>query len=130
MKTRKHYFILSRQASTQRNLLNLNLFFPPSWRHPRSRLSLPNPCSLYRRVQGILRSLMPTMLWIKTHQPRARIVIHQSLTTMVVKIVLLSKSTLSTDVRLAVRGRNVTINICVQIVRQTVNETHYTHNPQ
>ena len=38
IKTRKHY-ILSRQASTQPNLLNLNLFFPRRWRRPRSRLS-------------------------------------------------------------------------------------------
>ena len=58
MKTRKHYFILSCQASTQRNLLNLNLFLPPSWRRPRSRLPPANPRSLYRRVQGILRSLI------------------------------------------------------------------------
>ena len=58
-KTRKHYFIaLSRQASTQRNLLNLNSFFPPRWRRPRSRLSPANPRSLYRGVQGILRSLI------------------------------------------------------------------------
>ena len=39
IKTRKHYFILSRQASTPPNLLNLNLFFPRRWRRPRSRLS-------------------------------------------------------------------------------------------
>ena len=31
--------ILSRRASTQPNLLNLNLFFPRRWRRPRSRLS-------------------------------------------------------------------------------------------
>ena len=37
---------------------------------------------------------MPTMLWIETHQPWARFVIHQLLTTMVVQIVWLSKSTL------------------------------------
>ena len=40
---------------------------------------------------------MPTMLWIETHQPWARFVIHQSLTTTVVQIVRLSKSTLSPD---------------------------------
>ena len=40
---------------------------------------------------------MPTILWIVTHQPWARFVIHQSLTTMVVQIVWLSKSTLSPD---------------------------------
>ena len=37
------------------------------------------------------------MLWIETHKPWARLVIHQSLTTTVVKIVRLSKSTLSPD---------------------------------
>ena len=36
-------------------------------------------------------------LWIETHQPWARFVIHQSLTTTVVQIVWLSKSTLSPD---------------------------------
>ena len=40
---------------------------------------------------------MPTMLWIKTHQPWVTFVIHQSLTTTVVQIVLLSKSTLLPD---------------------------------
>ena len=40
---------------------------------------------------------MPTMLWIETHQPWARFVIHQLLTTMVVQIVWLSKSTLLPD---------------------------------
>ena len=39
IKTRTHYFILSRQASTQPNLLNLNLLFPRRWRRPCSRLS-------------------------------------------------------------------------------------------
>ena len=39
----------------------------------------------------------PTMLWIEAHQPWARFVIHQSLTTTVVQIVWLSKSTLSPD---------------------------------
>ena len=38
-----------------------------------------------------------TMLWIETYQPQARFVIHQSLTTTVVQIVWLSKSTLSPD---------------------------------
>ena len=37
------------------------------------------------------------MLWIETDKPWARLVIHQSLTTTVVKIVRLSKSTLSPD---------------------------------
>ena len=36
-----------------------------------------------------------TIIWIETHQPWARFVIHQSLTTTVVQIVRLSKSTLS-----------------------------------
>ena len=45
-KRRKHCFILFRQASTQRNLLNLNLFFQPRWRRLRSRLSLANARSL------------------------------------------------------------------------------------
>ena len=40
---------------------------------------------------------MPTMLWIETHQPWARFVIHQSLTTTVVPIVRLSKSTIYPD---------------------------------
>ena len=57
-KSRKHYFILSRHASTQRNFLNLNLFFLLKWRRPRCRLSPANPRSLYRRAQGILRSLI------------------------------------------------------------------------
>ena len=62
---RKHYFILASQASTQRNLLNLNLFFPPRWLRPRSRLSPPNPRFIHRRVQGILRSLFPmvSVIW-------------------------------------------------------------------
>ena len=38
-----------------------------------------------------------TMLWIETHRKRARFVGHQSPTTMVVQIVLLSKSTLQPD---------------------------------
>ena len=63
---RKHYFILSRQASTQRNLLNLNLFFPPRWLRPRSRLSPPNPRFIHRRVQGILRSLFPIVSVIRS----------------------------------------------------------------
>ena len=72
MKTRRHYFILSRQASTQRNLLNLNLFFPPSWRRPRSRLSPANPRSLYRRVQGNLRSLKSAdPSWVKGYYWKA-----------------------------------------------------------
>ena len=41
---------------------------------------------------------MPAMLWIQTHQPWARFVIHQSLTTTVVyMLVPLSKSTLLPD---------------------------------
>ena len=40
---------------------NLNSFFPPRWRRPRSRLSPANPRSLYRGVQGILRSLIMMM---------------------------------------------------------------------
>ena len=39
--------------------------------------------------------IMPTMLWIETHQPWARFLIQQSPPTMVVQIVLLSESTLS-----------------------------------
>ena len=41
--------------------------------------------------------IIPTILWIETHQPWARFVIHQSLTTTVVQIVRLSKSTLLPD---------------------------------
>ena len=41
--------------------------------------------------------IIPTMLRIKTYQPWARFVIHQSPTTVVVQIVLLSKLTLSPD---------------------------------
>ena len=69
---------------------------------------------------------MPTMLCIETHQPWARFVIHQALTTVVVQIVLLCKSTLSPDEDLQYNGRNVTINIYVAIMRQTINETLYT----
>ena len=47
---------------------------------------------------------MPTMLWIETHQPWARFVIHQPLTTTVVQIIRLSKSTLSPDENLSVRS--------------------------
>ena len=63
------------------------------------------------------------MLCIETHQPWARFVIHQSVTTTVVQIVRLSKSTLSPDAwwRPAVCGRNVAINIKVTKVRQTIN---------
>ena len=63
---RKHYFILSRQASTQPNLLTLNLFFPPRWLRLRFRLSPANPRSLHRRVQGILRSLFPVVNVIRS----------------------------------------------------------------
>ena len=48
IKTRTHYSILSRQASTPLNLLNLNLFFPRRWRRPRSR---PSPFSLPPRPE-------------------------------------------------------------------------------
>ena len=52
--------------------------------------------------------IMPTMLWIKTHQPWARFVMHQSLTTSVVQIVWLSKSTLSPELHSAVeRSRSI-----------------------
>ena len=40
---------------------------------------------------------MPTMFWIETHQPWATLVKHQSLTTTVVQIAQLSKSTLPPD---------------------------------
>ena len=40
---------------------------------------------------------MPTILWIETHQPWERFVIHQSLTTTVVQIVRLSKLSLSPE---------------------------------
>ena len=59
---------------------------------------------------------MATMLWIETHQPWATFLIHKSLTTTVIQIVWLSKSTLSP----AVCSRNVAINIKVTIVRQTI----------
>ena len=48
------------------NLLTLNLFFPPRWLRPRSRLSPANPRSLHRRVQGILRSLFPVVNVIRS----------------------------------------------------------------
>ena len=41
--------------------------------------------------------IIPTILWIKTHQPWTRLVILQSQATMVVQIVLLSKLTQSPD---------------------------------
>ena len=55
--------------------------------------------SLHRSGQlrdQFLPLTMTTVLWIETHQSWARFVIHQSLTTTVVQIVRLSKSTLST----------------------------------
>ena len=55
--------------------------------------------SLHRSGQlrdQFLSLTMTTVLWIETHQSWARFVIHQSLTTTVVRIVRLSKSTLST----------------------------------
>ena len=70
---------------------------------------------------------MLTTLWIETHHSLARFVIHESLTTKVVQIVLLSKPTLSSDEsrRPAVRVGNVAINIYVTIVRQTINGALY-----
>ena len=57
-----------------------------------------NRSLLQRTAEGSVFPLTtPTMLWIETHQPWARFVIHQSLTTTVVQIVWLSKSTLSPD---------------------------------
>ena len=56
-----------------------------------------------QRIVSIIRGIsfllippliLPTTLWIETHQPWARFVIHQSLTTMLVQIVRLHKSTL------------------------------------
>ena len=52
--------------------------------------------------------------------------IHQALTTVVVQIVLLSKSMLSPDEDLQYIGRNVAIDIYVAIVRQTINEAIHT----
>ena len=49
---------LARRALNATCSNDLNLFFPPSWRRPRSRISPANPLSLYRRVEGILRSLL------------------------------------------------------------------------
>ena len=75
-KTRLHDFFsesitlssLVRRAlnPTCSNLLTLNLFFPPRWLRPRSRLSPANPRSLHRRVQGILRSLFPVVNVIRS----------------------------------------------------------------
>ena len=56
---------------------------------------------------------VPTMLWIETHQPWARFVIHQSLTTTKVQIVRLSKATLSPDEDLQCAVENMAINIKV-----------------
>ena len=50
-----------------------------------------------KTVGTVSPHIMPTMLWIKTHQKRARFIRHQSVTTTVVEIVLLSKSTLQPD---------------------------------
>ena len=52
--------------------------------------------------------------------------IHE-LTTTVEQIVLPNESTLSPDDGPAVRGRNAAFNISVTIVRETINETLYTH---
>ena len=41
--------------------------------------------------------IMPIIIWIETRQPSARFVLYESLTTKVVEIVLLSKSTLPPD---------------------------------
>ena len=60
--------------------------------------------------------IMPTMLLIETHQPWARFVIHQSPTTMVVQIDLLSKSTLS-----PYKGLQYVVEM--RILRQMINET-------
>ena len=48
--------------------------------------------------------IMPIIIWIETRQPSARFVLYESLTTKVVEIVLLSKSTLppAEDVQCAV----------------------------
>ena len=56
---------------------------------------------------------VPTMLWIETHQPWARFVIHQSLTTTEVHIVRLSKATLSPDEDLQCAVESMAINIKV-----------------
>ena len=76
--------------------------------------------------------IMATMLWIKTHQPWARIAIHQSLTTMVVEIVLLSKSTLNAWWRLAVVAEmSWSVSVCKSWDKQSVKPfTHIIHDEQ
>ena len=66
--------------------------------------------------------IMPTMLWIETHQSWARFVIHQSLTIMVVLIVWLSKLTLSPDEDLQCvvktsQSRNIKVTIARQMIK-------------
>ena len=70
--------------------------------------------SLHRSGQlrdQFLPLTMTTVLWIETHQSWARFVIHQSLTTTVVQIVRLSKSTLSTIKLYPLYTLSTTINI-------------------
>ena len=54
-------------------------------------------CNISQAIIKRQITFYPTMIWIETHKPWARLVIHQSLTTTVVKIVRLSQSTLSPD---------------------------------
>ena len=54
-------------------------------------------CNISQAIIKPQITFYPTMLSIETQKPWARLVIHQSLTTTVVKIVRLRKSTLSPD---------------------------------
>ena len=67
-----------------------------------------------------LNSTRVPVLWIETHQPWARFVSHQSLTTTVVQIVWFSKSTLSPDEDLQC-AVETSRSISVTIVRQTIH---------
>ena len=65
------------------------------------------------------------MLQIKTNQPWTRFMIYQSLTTTVVQIVPLSKSTLSPDQwRPPVHSWNIAINMQLTIMSQTINKLY------
>ena len=67
---RLHDFFNEKLSSLVRRALNATcsilMFFPPRWLRPRCRLSPPNPRFIHRRVQGILRSLFPTVNVIRS----------------------------------------------------------------
>ena len=76
-----------------------------------------------RWADQFLPLIMPTTFWIETHQPWAKFVIHQSLTTTAVKIFRLSKSILSPDEDL--QAVETSRSIKVTIVRRTIKLNLY-----